>query len=136
MAERSGNILRAPHVSPIRDVGQDEILYSYAKFTQKGVTLESGNGVLEAGTLLARDAGTGKYVPVAAAAEATTAGILRQAVDTDEGTSEGVDKLGNIVISGIVKLAAIEDANVGVDVSAAVTALGGREDADRGFISF
>lgn len=81
-----------------------EILYSYARFTQKGVTLKGGQGVLLAGTLLARKTSDKKYyVYNNAAADGTEVarGVLRRGVDT--GPAGSVDQVSNMVISGIVK---------------------------------
>jgi hypothetical protein len=47
--------------NPIADYVDPEILYSTVGFTQKGVTLGSGVGVLAAGTLLGQKTSDKKY---------------------------------------------------------------------------
>lgn len=81
-----------------------EILYSYARFTQKGVTLKGGQGVLRAGTLLGRKTADKKYyVYNNGLADGTEVarGILRRDVDTNQ--NGNADQLTNMIISGIIK---------------------------------
>lgn len=81
-----------------------EILYSYARFTQKGVTLKGGQGVLKAGTLLGRKTADKKYYAynnVAVDGTEVARGVLRRDVDTNQNGS--ADTVTNMVISGIVK---------------------------------
>src|SRR5262245_19120380 len=62
-----------------------ELLQSYARFTQRGVTLASGQGVLNAGTVLARKTSDGKYYAYVASqsdGRQTALGLLRHARDT------------------------------------------------------
>lgn len=132
MAEsREGNVLLAPGFSQKAEVRANEILYSTAGHTQKGVTLKSGQGVLLEGTPLAYDSSTKRYVKAAAAAD--VAGFLRLAVDTGASVSDQ-NKLGNIVLGGYVKTAAIP---LGSLVLAEVaTALGGTVNAQFGYLKF
>lgn len=135
MAEHEGNVLRPPGITPGQSYQPKEILASYARFTQKGVTLLGGQGVLEAGTVLGRVTATKKYKPYASGnsdGTETPLGVLRESVDT--GTSAGgnaEDKLGNIVISGILKNSLL----IGLDAGA-VTALNGRRDLARDYFIF
>jgi hypothetical protein len=113
-----------------------EILGSYARFTQKGLTLLANSGVLEAGTVLVVSGTAKKYMGAANAAALTGAvGILRKGVDTT-----GADKLANYVNSGIVKLAALKYSNgtsvAQGDYAALATALNGRVDNIHGFLIF
>lgn len=115
------------------DTTNPEILYSTVGFTQKGVTLAAGQGVLAAGTVLAQNSTTKRYVAYAsggANGTGTARGILRTGVDT--GTdADGPEKLGNIVIAGILKNNAI----VGADAGARTT-LGAVVDTVRGTFKF
>lgn len=129
MADAYGNVLYVPGTSAVSVVSPEEILFSYAKFTQKGVTLKKGQGVIAAGTLLARETATKKYVKYndAGSGGAEVAkGVLRQSVDTTNS-----DYLGNIVISGILKY----DKLTGVDANAN-TDLKARVDTDMNTYSF
>lgn len=123
MADREGNILRPPGTGQTAEVKPTEILASYARLYQKGRTFKAGNGVIEAGTVVARETATKKYVPYndAGAGGAEVAkGVLRMAIDT---TDE--DKLGDVVFGGILKNSKM----IGLD-AAAVTDLNGRIDAE------
>jgi hypothetical protein len=107
-------------VSPTATATDPEILYSYARFTQKGVTLAGGQGILPAGTVLARKSSDKKYYAYDNAGSGgleTARGVLRQAVNT--GAAGAPDQLGNIVISGILKLGMVSGAD-----AAALTDLG------------
>ncbi len=105
-----------------------EILYSYAGFTQKGVTLAGGQGILPAGTVLGQKTADKKYYVYDNAGTGgvgTARGVLRRAVDT--GTAGAADQLGNIVIQGILKLSMVSGAD-----AAAITDLGAVTDTVRG----
>lgn len=112
-------------VSPTATYTDPEIMYSMAGYTQKGVTLAAGNGVLAAGTVLGQATATKKYSAynnANANGTQTARGILRQAVDTGTDPA-GPAQLANIVIRGIVKLNMV----VGLD-AAALTDLGATQD--------
>lgn len=140
MADREGNVLKVPGTSSVAEVKGTEILGSYARFTQKGLTILSGSGVLEAGTVLVTSATAKKYRGTVAAdtdgtADPPVIGILRKGVDA---TSK--DMLANYVASGIVKTASIKHAN-GTALSAAelarvATSLSGRVDDVHGWLIF
>lgn len=140
MTAREGNVLHVPGHTTKAQVGGEEILGSYARFTQKGLTVLSGSGVLEAGTVLI-DSGTAKKYKGAAAADMdgttdpTFRGILRNAVD-----ATATDMLANYVASGVVKTAALKHAD-GTALSAAeidrvAAGLNGRVDAIHGYLIF
>jgi Bacteriophage lambda head decoration protein D len=62
-----------------------ELLLSYAGFTQRGVTLAAGQGVLPTGCVIARHTASGKYFAYNSAAtdgRAIPSGVLRDARDT------------------------------------------------------
>lgn len=104
------------YTSPTHSYEPVEILYSTAGFTQKGVTLAAGQGILPAGTVLALNTSTKRYVVYANGGSngtGTPVGILRRAVDTSSGEQQG-----NIVIQGILKLSLVSGADSG-----AITAL-------------
>lgn len=137
--DATGNVLKVPGTSGKGPTTDDEILYSYAKFTQKGLTLLKDNGVLKTGTVL-KVSGTAKKYTGAAKADVGTpaniAGILRKDVDT-----VGEDKLGNVVLSGLIKGAKIkytddQDGLTSGELVTLATALGGKYNAIFDFISF
>lgn len=126
----SYEFLPVPGQSPVQEeYASPELLYSTAKFTQKGATVAGGQGVIPLGTVLAYNTATHKYVPYAAAGAngaGTPVGVLRRSIDTTRG-----DQVTNIVISGICKLELMHGLDAG-----AVTALNGRSDTNMGTFSF
>lgn len=134
MADREGNVLKPPTTGAVAEVKGTEILGSYARFTQKGLTLLKGNGVLEAGTLLKVSGTAKKYIGATAAAD-TIVGILRKGVDVSKS-----DMLANYVASGVVKLSELRYADGTVvpqgDHAAVATALNGRIDPVHGYLIF
>lgn len=109
-----------------------EILYSAVGYRQKGVTIAGGQGILPAGTVLARKTADKKYYVYSNAGTGgldTARGVLRRAVDT--GAAGSPDQLGNIVISGMLKLNMVSGAD-----SAALTDLGATTDAVLGTFKF
>lgn len=134
MADREGNVLKPPTTGAVAEVKGTEILGSYARFTQKGLTLLKGSGVLEAGTLL-KVSGTAKKYAGATAKTDTVVGILRKGVDTTNS-----DMLANYVASGIVKTSELRYANGSVvpaiDLPDIATALNGRIDPIHGYLIF
>lgn len=129
--EYTGNAIPAPGYRSGGGVIDDELLFSTeGGFTQKGVTLKPGQGVLLLGSLLTQDSATKQYVK---GTVSNATGILRQSVDT--GTDEdGQVWQGNIVLTGLLKLSKVSAANSGQDVTAGV--LGSRVDAVQGFFKF
>jgi hypothetical protein len=113
----------------------DELLASYAAFTQRGVTLAGGQGVVPTGCALAQHTASKKYFigdQMASDGRQTVLGLLRDARDTggNGGTPAGytftgasidsppvftaspsgkvaTDCLGNLVIRGIVNLSLV-----------------------------
>jgi hypothetical protein len=115
--------------SPTHSYAPTEILYSTAGFTQKGVTLAAGQGILPAGTVLAQNTTTKRYVVYVnggSTGTGTPVGILRRAADTSTGEQQA-----NIVIQGILKLALVSGAD-----SAAITSLNARTSAALGTFTF
>lgn len=123
--EYVGNIIPSPGFWKGGTTNDPELLYSTARFTQKGVTLAAGQGVLDIGTVLAQRTTDRKWVAYnnsGADGAGTARGVLRRGVDT--GTDpQGREYQGNIVISGILKnqlvkgadSAALSDLNARVD---------------------
>lgn len=111
--EYYGNSMPAPgYAGPSTFTVDDELLYSTVGFTQKGVTLKPGQGVLLLGTLLKKDTSTKYYVKATSDAE----GVLRQTTDT--GTAPGGQLWqANIVITGILNLDKVSAANSGVTLT-------------------
>lgn len=135
MADAVGNVLRPPSTSQKGPTTADEILGSYARFTQKGLTILSGAGFLKAGTVLKVSATAGKYT---AANKADTApiGILRK--DVDAATS---DMLANYVVSGIIKGSKVkyaddQDGLTAAELTTLANQLGGRYDAAMDYLIF
>jgi hypothetical protein len=125
MADRYGNILEPPGQTQGTEVKPGDILAAYgAGILKKGITLKKDQGVLVAGLVLGRITATKKYVAYANGASDGTEvarGVLMEGVDTT-----GVDKLGNIIYGGTLKLSKL----TGLD-SNAITDLNGRPDTDR-----
>jgi len=127
MVDYTGNAIPAAGINRGPHVPDDEILYSAVGFTQKGVTLAPGQGVLQAGTALARRTSDKLYVKYASGGSGgadTPVGILRKTVDTGTSTDDSAQKyLANVVIMGILKLGAVSSANGGVsDIATALNA--------------
>jgi len=109
--EYAGDVMPAPgFTSPTAEFTDDELLYSTAGFTQKGVTLAGGQGVVGLGTFLGRKTSDKlwyKYNNGASDGTEVVRGILRQSVDTGTGgappTGSNRNMQGNLVIQGIVK---------------------------------
>jgi Bacteriophage lambda head decoration protein D len=84
------------YVKPTHEYGQgfgdefhaeavQELLLSYAGFTQRGVTLAAGQGVLPTGCIIARHTASGKYFSYQSGAtdgRAVPVGVLRDGRDT------------------------------------------------------
>ena len=101
--------------SPTAEWTDPEILYSTAGFTQKGVTIAGGQGVLAAGTVLGQKTADKKYYAYNGAGAGgidTARGVLRKAVDTGTGAGQP-DQLANLVIQGILKLSLVVGADTG-----------------------
>lgn len=123
--ELPGNAIPAPGYRRGNVSVDTEIMYDMAGYTQKGVTLTAGQGILPAGTVLGRVTATKKwsvYNNALSNGVEVARGVLRQAVDT--GTDADADSFqGNIVIQGILKLDKVSGAD-----SAAITDLNARTD--------
>lgn len=118
--------------SPTADYVDPEILYSQAGFTQKGVTLAGGQGVLPAGTVLGQKTSDKKYYAYSNAnsdGTQTARGVLRRPCQT--GGPGSPDQVSNIVIAGILKLNMVQGAD-----AAALTDLGAVTDSVRGTFKF
>lgn len=112
MAYYPGNAIPAPGYAQSSTTVDDELLYSTVGYTQKGVTLKPGQGVLLLGTLLKQDASTKQYVKTTSNPE----GLLRQTVDTGA-AADGQVWQANILLMGIAKLDKVSAANSGVTLS-------------------
>jgi len=130
MVDQIGNSIPAPGYAVGGSYVDDELLYSTVGFTQKGVTLKPGQGILLLGTLLVQDPGTKLYIK--STDPATAEGFLRQTTDTGA-TADAQKFQQNIVIAGILKLSKVQAANSGVTLSNVV---GSRIGAVRGFFKF
>ena len=128
--DQIGNSIPAPGYSKGGTYVDDELLYSTAGFTQKGVTLKPGQGILLLGTLIKQDSGTKQYVKTTDAA--TAEGFLRQTTDTGD-SADAQTFQQNIVIAGILKLAKVQAANSGATLSNVV---GARINSVIGFLKF
>jgi head decoration protein D len=123
--EYVGNLIPSPGFYKGNVLDDPELLYSYARFTQKGATLKAGQGVLKLGTVMAQLSTTKKWVAYdngGSDGAGVARGVLRRGVDTGTDPA-GPEYQGNIVISGILKnqlivgsdSAAIADLNARVD---------------------
>jgi hypothetical protein len=131
--EYVGNIIPAPSFAKGNVSDDPELLYSTARFTQKGVTLAPGQGILPLGQVMAQrtsDKMWIKYSNAGSGGAEVARGVLRRGVDTGSDTSGRVYQ-GNIVISGILKLALVQGSD-----SAAVADLNARTDDVLGVFIF
>lgn len=129
--EYPGNIIPAPGYRKGNVSTDDELLNSTVGYTQKGVTLKAGQGVLKPGQILAYETTTKRYVKYASGGSngtGTPSGFLRTGVDTGVDPL-GQEYLGNIVIMGILNLDVISRANSG-SIASAVTAFNARTDVN------
>lgn len=113
-------------VSPTATYTDSELLYStQGGFTQVGVTLAGGQGVLPAGTVLGRNT-TNKlyyvYNNTNTNGTEVARGVLRRAVDT--GAAGTPNQQSNMVITGILRLDMVSGAD-----AAALTDLGAVTDS-------
>lgn len=140
MAAREGNVLKVPGRTIGTEVKGTEILGSMARFTQKGLTLLKGTGVIEAGTLLKVSGTAKKYTAVTAAdltgtPTITIAGVLRKGVDVADS-----DMLANYVTSGIVKVSMLKKADgtvlTGPELAAVAALLNARVDTVHNYLIF
>lgn len=123
---REGNVLKVPQITTVAQVGGEEILGSYARFTQKGGTLASGQGIVEAGQVLAYNPATKKWIKYAGTSDEvqsityggagltsytltfsgqTTASILASATAADvQAALEALSNIGagNVAVTGNV----------------------------------
>lgn len=130
MVEYTGNAIPAPGYRTGGGVIDDELLFSTeGGFTQKGVTLKPGQGVLLLGTLLKQDSGTKQYIR---ATDNTATGVLRQTIDTGTDPAGQVWQ-GNIVLTGLLKHSKVSLANSGVTLTSVLSA---RVDAVQGYFKF
>lgn len=114
MVDQIGNSIPAPDFRVNGTYVDDELLFSTVGYTQKGVTLKPGQGVLLLGTGIKQDPATKLYVKTTTPGDIE--GFLRQTTDT--GSSANAQKFQqNIVIAGILKLAKIQAANSGVTLT-------------------
>lgn len=115
--------------SPTDTYVDPELLYSAVGYTQKGVTIASGQGILPIGTVLGRKTSDKKYYvydnSLSTGVEVAR-GVLRRAVDTTDG-----DQLANMVIKGILKNSLVSGADSG-----ALTDLNARQDTVLDTFSF
>ncbi len=127
--EYTGNAIPAPGYAKGNSTLDDELLFSTVGYTQKGVTLKSGQGVLLLGTFIKQEASTKQYVKASAA---DAEGVLRNTVDTGTDASDQT-WLGNIVIMGLLKLAKVKAANSGTVTGGG---LGATVNEPQGFFKF
>lgn len=135
MASLEGNRLIAPGVYEGDPApAQVEILMSEVGLRLKGATLKPGQGVIQAGEGLTKDATSGQYVLATTAADVE--GFNRYPVDTGSGADSPV-VYANVVLGGRVHADLLYINKVAVaDAAALATALGGRYIASRKELSF
>jgi len=110
MVDATGNILEVPGTSQVAEVKPGDVLASYSPPPLiKGGTVKAGQGLIAAGTLMALEVSSKKYVKYVGGGTADPAvGVLYEAVDTGSGgappAGTNKDRLGNIIMRGTVKL--------------------------------
>jgi hypothetical protein len=131
--DQVGNAVPAPGHFTTPYSTDDELLYSTARFTQKGITLKTGQGLVLMGTVMGIITATQRWVPYATGnsnGSQVARGVLRTNVETGTDAA-GHEYQGNLVIGGMLKLAKIIGADAG-----ALTALDARTDSVFGYFSF
>lgn len=136
MADNVGNVIYAPGSSSKAFTSDLELLASGIGWSQFGVTLKQGQGVLAVGTPLTKDGATGTYVAAASTATSGVVGFLR--LETDTGVvGTDLPRLGDCVYKGTLKYSLIKAANANTDLTAGLnTSLNARVDLDRDFYIF
>lgn len=136
MADNVGNVIYAPGASSKPFTTDNELLASGKNWSQFGVTLKQGQGVLALGTPLTKDAPTGTYVAAASNATSGVVGFLRNETDTGVAGTD-LPRMGDVVYKGVLKYSLIKTANANTDLAAGLlTSLGARVDTDRDFFIF
>lgn len=136
MAEGHGDVLYVPKTGAVAEVKPGDVLASYSPppFI-KGGTIKGGQGLIAAGTVMAYETATKKYVKYnnggSGGAEIAKC-VIRDAVQTGTGgappTGTDEDKLADLIFVGILKSANL----VGWDANA-VADLEARVDTERGW---
>lgn len=109
-----GNSIPAPGYAQSAHTVDDELLFSTeGGFTQKGVTLKPGQGVLLLGTFIKQDPSSKKYIKTTGT---DAEGVLRSTTDTGL-TDDAQGWQGNIVLGGLLKLSKVSAANSGVTLT-------------------
>lgn len=124
----TGNAIPGPGYAQSSTSVDDELMYSMAGYTQHGVTLKPGQGVLLLGTLIKQDPTSKMYVKATTAPE----GVLRKTVDTGL-ASDGQRWQANIVETGLLKLDKVSAANSGVTLT---SVLGAQVNLVKGYFKF
>jgi hypothetical protein len=127
-----GNLVPAPQLSYIDEITPIEILFSTVGLQQKGMTIKAGQGKILAGTAMARETATKKWVKYNDAGSGgfeICRGFLRDTVDT--GSTGDPEYLGNIVNAGMLRNSKL----VGVD-AAAIADLNARQDTVQDLFQF
>lgn len=142
MPEYPGNAIPSPGYWQASPTTDDELLASMNGYTQWGVTLKAGQGVLLLGTPLAYETTTKRWVATLATGSngiTTARGFLRQTVDTGS-DSGGKEFQNNIVTFGAIKLAKVTAAIAAVSGAKALADVlvdvGGRQDTVFGIVKF
>lgn len=126
------NIPVPGYTAPTGTFVDPELLYSTAGFTQKGVTVAGGQGILPIGTVLGRKTSDKLYYQYnnsLSDGRETARGVLRRAVNT--GPAGSPPQLANLVIAGILKLTYVSGAD-----AAALVELGAVTDTVLGTFKF
>lgn len=129
MTDAYGNIIEVPGQSgPGTEVKPSDIIASYSPPPLiKGATIEGGNGVIVAGTLMQRNSSSKLREPYTSG---PAEGFLLETVDTGTGGSSQT-RMGNIVLAGTLKLSKL----VGLDANG-ITNLNARSDYARDLFIF
>lgn len=124
--DQVGNAIPSPGYYQNGTTTDDELLASAIGWTQVGITLKAGQGLVALGTIMGQITATKKWVPYATGASdgsQVARGALRSAVETGADTA-GHEFQGNLVVKGTLKLNKVIGADAG-----ALTALKARTDS-------
>lgn len=111
--DQVGNAIPAPGMWRTGSTTDDELLYSAVGYTQKGITLKAGQGLVPLGTVMGMITSTKRWVPYLTGASdgsQVPRGVLRSAVETGSSVNDH-EFQGNLVIRGILKASKVAGAD-------------------------
>lgn len=113
--DQVGNAIPSPGFFQQGTTTDDELLASAIGWTQVGITLKAGQGLVPLGTIMGQITATKRWVPYATGAtdgSQVPQGALRSSIETGTDPA-GHEFQGNLVVKGTLKLNKIANADAG-----------------------